>query len=104
MSLRIFVPRDAGAVAVGADEVARALDAPPSSAARHRDRPHRLARPVLAGADGRSRDAARAASRYGPVTAADAAAVLDADGSPTARIRCGSAGRTKFRCSSGRPA
>ena len=64
MTMRIFVPRDAGAVAVGADEVALALEqAAAKRGVADRDRPNRLARPVLAGADGRGRDAARAASR-----------------------------------------
>ena len=57
MKLRIFVPRDAGAVAVGADEVALALEqAAAKRGIADRDRPDRLARAVLAGADGRGRD------------------------------------------------
>ncbi len=63
MSLRIFVPRDAGAIAVGADEVALALEqAAAKRGLTDRDRPNRFARPVLAGADGRGRDARKGVS------------------------------------------
>ena len=64
MTMRIFVSRDAGAVAVGADEVALALEqAAGKRGIADRDRQDRIARALLAGADGRGRDRARAASR-----------------------------------------
>jgi formate dehydrogenase iron-sulfur subunit len=78
MSLRVFIPRDAGALAVGADEVAGALRA----AARVRDIDIEIIRtgsrglywlePLVEVATPTGRVA------YGPVTAADAASVLDA--------------------------
>ena len=59
MTMRIFVPRDAGAVAVGADEVAHGAGAGCRQARhRRRDRQDRIARALLAGADGRGRDTA----------------------------------------------
>jgi NADH:ubiquinone oxidoreductase, NADH-binding (51 kD) subunit len=58
MTMRIFVPRDAGAVAVGADEVATALSGRRQSRYRRRDRQDGIARALLAGADGRGRDLA----------------------------------------------
>ncbi len=57
-AVRIFVPRDAAARAVGADKVAAAIvDEAAQAGHRDRDRAHRFARPVLAGADGGGRDA-----------------------------------------------
>jgi formate dehydrogenase iron-sulfur subunit len=78
MNLRIFVPRDAGAVAVGADEVALALE----QAASKRGVPVDIVRtgsrglywlePMVEVATTQGRVA------FGPLTQADAAAVLDA--------------------------
>jgi formate dehydrogenase iron-sulfur subunit len=78
MNLRIFVPRDAGAVAVGADEVALALE----QAASKRGVPLDIVRtgsrglywlePMVEVATPQGRVA------FGPLTQADAAAVLDA--------------------------
>jgi formate dehydrogenase iron-sulfur subunit len=78
MNLRIFVPRDAGAVAVGADEVALALE----QAASKRGVPVDIVRtgsrglywlePMVEVATPQGRVA------FGPLTQADAAAVLDA--------------------------
>jgi formate dehydrogenase iron-sulfur subunit len=78
MNLRIFVPRDAGAVAVGADEVALALE----QAASKRGVPADIVRtgsrglywlePMVEVATPQGRVA------FGPLTQADAAAVLDA--------------------------
>ena len=78
MTMRIFVSRDAGAVAVGADEVALALETA-AGKARHRDRDRqdRFARAVLAGADGRGRDAKRP-RRVRPGDRRRRASVLDA--------------------------
>ena len=57
MSARIFISRDSGALCVGAEEVAHGFrKAFEKRGPRCRDRPHRLARHVLAGAAGRSRD------------------------------------------------
>ena len=78
MSLRIFVPRDAGAVAVGADEVALALE----QAAGKRGIDIEIVRtgsrglywlePMIEVATPQGRVA------FGPVTEADVASVLDA--------------------------
>jgi len=78
MSLRVFVPRDAGALAVGADEVAAALQR--AAAGRHvglevvrtGSRGLYWLEPLI--------EVATPAGRvgYGPMTAADAAGVLDA--------------------------
>jgi formate dehydrogenase iron-sulfur subunit len=78
MNLQIFVPRDAGAVAVGADEVALALE----QAASKRGVPVDIVRtgsrglywlePMVEVATPQERVA------FGPLTQADAAAVLDA--------------------------
>ena len=77
MSLRVFIPRDAGAVAVGADQVAAALQA----AARERGVELDLVRTGSRGLYWLEPmvEAATPAGRiaYGPVTASDAAAVLD---------------------------
>ena len=57
MKMRIFVSRDAGAIAVGADDVVAALE--PAADKRglpDRDRQDRIARALLAGADGRGGD------------------------------------------------
>ena len=104
MNLRIFVPCDAGAVAVGADEVALALE----QAAGRRGAGIEIVRtgsrglywlePMVEVATPKGRVA------YGPVTAADAAAVLEAMLSDGSRIRCGWARPTRFPGSSGRPA
>ena len=69
-ALRIYVPGDAAAVAVGADEVAAAIAAAAAARRRDRDRAQRLARPVLARAAGRGRDP-RAASPTARSTPAD---------------------------------
>jgi formate dehydrogenase iron-sulfur subunit len=78
MNLRIFIPRDAGAVAVGADEVALALQ----QAAGKRDTAVEIIRtgsrglywlePMVEVATPQGRVA------FGPVTEADVASVLDA--------------------------
>jgi formate dehydrogenase iron-sulfur subunit len=78
MTMRIFVSRDAGAVAVGADEVAQALEA----AAGHRDIAIEIIRtgsrglywlePMVEVATAQGRIA------FGPLTAADARSVFDA--------------------------
>ena len=78
MSLRIFIPRDAGAIAVGADEVAVALE----QAAGKRGIDIEIVRtgsrglywlePMIEVATPKGRVA------YGPVTASDAASVLEA--------------------------
>ena len=88
MSLRIFVPRDAGAVAVGADEIVTALE----QAAAKRNAAIEIVRtgsrglywlePMVEVATAKGRIA------YGPVKEADAASVLDAM-SQTARMRSG---------------
>ncbi|HLG47065.1 MAG TPA: NADH-quinone oxidoreductase subunit NuoF [Reyranella sp.] len=78
MSLRIFVPRDAGAIAVGADEVAHALEQAAAGRGLAIDIVRTGSRGLywlepmveLATADGRV--------AFGPVTAADAASLLDA--------------------------
>ena len=62
VTVRIYIPRDAAALALGADAVAAALVTCRTEAARNRNRAHRLARAVLAGADDRDRNARRAAS------------------------------------------
>src|SRR3984893_948527 len=90
MTMRIFVPRDAGAVAVGADEVALAL----AQAAGKRGVVAEIVRtgsrglywlePMVEVATAQGRVA------FGPVTAADGVSVLDAmaaDGSHTLRLR-----------------
>ncbi len=66
VSARVFVPADSAALSVGADASGRRSGAR-GAAARHRalDRANRLARPFLAGAAGRSRDARKAASATG---------------------------------------
>ena len=78
MTMRIFVSRDAGAVAVGADEVALALERPPANAAS----PSRSSGPARAGSIGSSRWSRsrrrKVASAFGPLTAADARSVFDA--------------------------
>ena len=96
MTMRIFVPRDAGAVAVGADEVAPAL------AAGRRKRGIAI-EIVRTGSRGLfwlepmvEVETPKAASPIGPVTAADVAALLDADDRRRRRIRCGSAGPRTF--------
>src|ERR1700761_8803244 len=78
MKMRIFVPRDAGAIAVGADEVVAALD----QAAAKRDLPIQIIRtgsrglywlePMGQGATAKGRVG------YGPVSPADVASVLEA--------------------------
>ena len=86
MTMRIFVSRDAGAIAVGADEVAAALEqAARQARPSDRDHPDRIARAVLAGADGRGRDGRKAASRYGPVSVGGRPFPVRCDGEPTAR-------------------
>ena len=79
MSARIFISRDSGALCVGAEEVATAFrKALREARPRCRDRPHRLARHVLAGAAGRSGDGDKGRVGYGPVKPADIEALLDA--------------------------
>ena len=79
MTMRIFVSRDAGAVAVGADEVALALEAGRRQA-RHRR--SRSSGPDRAGSIGWSRWSRSRPRKgrvaFGPVTEADAPSVLDA--------------------------
>ena len=78
MSLRIFVPRDAGAVAVGADEVALALEQAASKRGvsidivRTGSRGLYWLEPMVEVATPQGRVA------FGPLTAADASAVLEA--------------------------
>lgn len=78
MNLRIFVPRDAGAVAVGADEVALALEQAASKRGvaidivRTGSRGLYWLEPMVEVATAQGRVA------FGPLTAAEAAAVLDA--------------------------
>ena len=60
MTLRLYIPLDAAALAVGADEVATGIKAAAARRdARDRHCPHRLARALLARADGRGRDPGR---------------------------------------------
>ena len=57
MSVTIYVPRDSGALALGADKVAKAIEAEiDSRGARCQDRAQRLARRLFPGADGRGGD------------------------------------------------
>ena len=78
MTMRIFVPRDAGAVAVGADEVATALERAAVKAGiaveivRTGSRGLYWLEPMVELATSRGRVA------FGPVTAADAPSVFDA--------------------------
>jgi formate dehydrogenase iron-sulfur subunit len=76
MILRLYIPRDAAAVSVGADEVAVALEAAAEEQCRGGNRPDRIARPVVAGTNGRGFDRAR--SCFWPVEEADAESVLKA--------------------------
>ena len=94
MTMRIFVPRDAAAIAVGADEVATALEqAAETRGLADPDRPHRIARPVLAGAAGRGRDPERP-RRLRPGRARQMShGLLDAMAAATANIRSRSARR-----------
>ena len=62
---------------------------------RGRDRPQRLARPVLARADGRGRDPAGRVA-YGPVAAATMPILFDAMLLTARRMRCASARPRKF--------
>ncbi len=79
MTLRIFIPRDAGAVAVGAEEVALAFGQAAgkrgTGIGNHQDR---FARPVLAGTNGRSRKRRKARVAFGPMSETDVDSVLDA--------------------------
>ncbi len=78
MNLRLFIPRDAGAVAVGADEVALAFEATAAKRGialeivRTGSRGLYWLEPMVEIATAKGRVA------FGPVTAADVAAVLDA--------------------------
>ena len=78
MTMRIFVPRDAGAVAVGADEVATALERAAVKAGiaveivRTGSRGLYWLEPMVEVATSQGRVA------FGPVTAADAPSVFDA--------------------------
>ena len=95
MTIRIFVPRDAGAVAVGADEVALALE----QAADKRGLTIEIVAPARAACTGWSRWSRsrrrRAASPTARSTAADVGVLLDAMAARRRRIRCGSASPTK---------
>ena len=96
MSLRIFIPRDAGAIAVGADEVALALEQ--AAGKRGIDIEivqDRLARAVLAGADDRGRNPERA-RRVRPGHRGRCRFRAGSDDTPTARIRCFWASPTRF--------
>ena len=58
--IKVFVPRDAAALSMGADDVAKAIAAEAKKRnCQGRDRPQRLARHAVAGAAGRGRDAQR---------------------------------------------
>ena len=101
MTLRLFIPRDAGALAVGADEVAAGVKA----AAARRNVAVDI---VRTGSRGLywleplvevETPAGRVA--YGPVAPADADGLLTPC-SPTARIRCGSDRPRRFPGSSAR--
>ena len=78
MSFRIYIPRDAGAVAVGADEVASAFEATAVKRGvaleivRTGSRGLYWLEPMVEVATAKGRVA------FGPVTTADVAAVLDA--------------------------
>ena len=97
MSVRIFVPRNSSALSVGADTVARRVARGARAAASRRARAHRLARPVLAGAAGRSRDARRAASASVRSRREDAALLFKL-GFAAARIPRRSGGSRRFDC------
>ena len=102
MSVRLFIPRDAGALAVGADEVAAAIE----QAARSRDLALEIVRtgsrglywlePMVEVATPAGRIA------YGPVAAAMPRA-CSMPWLPAGRIRCASVWPTTFPGSSGRP-
>jgi formate dehydrogenase iron-sulfur subunit len=78
MTMRIFVPRDAGAVAVGADEVATALEWAAAKAGIAVEIVRTgIAWALLARADGRGRDVA-GPRRVRPGDCGDAANVFDA--------------------------
>jgi formate dehydrogenase iron-sulfur subunit len=95
MTMRIFVSRDAAAVAVGADEVALALEVAAGKRGiaieiiRTGSRGLYWLEPMIEVATPQGRVA------FGPVTTADVASVLDAM-PPMARTRCGSVSRTRF--------
>ena len=95
MTMRIFVPRDAGAVAVGADEVALGARAGRrQSRYRRRDRQDGIARALLAGADGRGRDIA-GPRRVRPGDCGRCAIRIRCHDRPAARTRCSSASPRK---------
>ena len=90
MTLRLYIPLDAAALAVGADEVAAGIKA---AAARRNvavdiirtgSRGLYWLEPMVEAETPAGRVA------YGPVAPADAAGLLTAGFSPTARTRCGS--------------
>jgi formate dehydrogenase iron-sulfur subunit len=95
MSLRIYVSRDAAAVAVGADEVALVLQLAAGKRGveieiiRTGSRGLYWLEPMVEVATPKGRVA------FGPVSEFDAGSVLDAP-SPMARIRCGLASPTRF--------
>ena len=66
MATKLYLPKDATAVSLGADEVAAAIAA--HAGAKVEIGAQRLARPVVARAAGRGRRRRPAASAYGPVT------------------------------------
>ena len=95
MTMRIFVPRDAGAVAVGADEVARTRTGGRDKRGltieiiRTGSRGLYWLEPMVEVATAKGRVA------YGPVTVADALR-CSIRWRATARTPCGRASRTKF--------
>ena len=99
MTARIFVPaRCRRRCAVGADEVAAAIARRGRGArARRRDRAQRLARPVLAGAAGRGRDAGRPHRLRAGDAPSDVAGLFDAGLARRRRASAvRSAGRRRF--------
>ena len=91
--MRVYVPRDAGAVAVGADEVALAFEqAAPTRGRRCRDRPHRLARAATGWSRWSRSRPPQGRIAYGPVTRGrrrrPARCDGIADGAASAAARC----------------
>ena len=94
-TLKIYIPRDAAAVSVGADELVSAFEAEAQKRKlaieiiRPGSRGLLWLEPMIEVATPQGRVA------FGPVTTADVASVLDAM-PPMARTRCGSVSRTRF--------
>ena len=105
MSVTIYVPRDSGALALGADKVAKAIEAEIAAArldariVRNGSRGAYFLEPMVEVATDEGRVA------YGPVTAKDVASLFDA-GFPLRRRThgCRSATRKRSRSSPGRRA